>query len=660
MLTTWRWCCHRYIIAYLAALKAGGAYMPLELAYPPDLLARVCENARPHVVVTKPAFASRLPSSQTTLLVASTHDEAAAAAEAAKASEATPTTPRGGGAALKSPPSAVDVLSAAPGQEPVAGLGGWLTGLRQRAQDGSLPHIPTDAASRPTPSSLAYVVMSSGTTGVPKGIMCPHRGAVHSYHWRHVKYPFIPEDRVGVAVFFVWECIRPLLRGIPTYVIPDDVIYDPEKLAQFCRRHRITRMLVTPSLLQLLVDSFPAEELVEHLATMRIMWLCGEVVTVELAKRFTAAVPHCQLLNLYSISECHDVSVADLGNIDTTRYPKYAPCGRVMENVHIHVLDAQRRPVPVGSDGEVYVGGPCIARGYLNNPQQTARRFVRSPFISRRDSVGSDPAHAAPPAPHAAAGVGAGAGAAGTAGVVATTSKAADGAAAKHVPPFVEWRLYRTGDRGRFAPDGTLEVLGRCDFMVKIRGYVGNCGAYVAVGCAAVAVVCGCGCGCGCVAVWLCGSVAVAMWLWLWHCAWCMRLYHVEATAHQPLASTATPSSWVPWKLPSTSTPPSPPPPSSPWARRAKTSASSPALCRRRGPQQARKPAPPLRRTNCTSSCGRCCRTTPSRPPSSRSSRCPSTQPAASSTARASSLSSTSGLACRIARRVIPRLALVR
>ena len=481
--------------------------MPLELAYPPDLLARVCENARPHVVVTKPAFASRLPSSQTTLLVASTHDEAAAAAEAAKASEATPTTPRGGGAALKSPPSAVDVLSAAPGQEPVAGLGGWLTGLRQRAQDGSLPHIPTDAASRPTPSSLAYVVMSSGTTGVPKGIMCPHRGAVHSYHWRHVKYPFIPEDRVGVAVFFVWECIRPLLRGIPTYVIPDDVIYDPEKLAQFCRRHRITRMLVTPSLLQLLVDSFPAEELVEHLATMRIMWLCGEVVTVELAKRFTAAVPHCQLLNLYSISECHDVSVADLGNIDTTRYPKYAPCGRVMENVHIHVLDAQRRPVPVGSDGEVYVGGPCIARGYLNNPQQTARRFVRSPFISRRDSVGSDPAHAAPPAPHAAAGVGAGAGAAGTAGVVATTSKAADGAAAKHVPPFVEWRLYRTGDRGRFAPDGTLEVLGRCDFMVKIRGYVGNCGAYVAVGCAAVAVVCGCGCGCGGVAVllWLCG-----------------------------------------------------------------------------------------------------------------------------------------------------------
>ena len=77
----------------------------------------------------------------------------------------------------------------------------------------------------PLPSPLcsgllefSYVVMSSGTTGVPKGIMCPHRGAVHSYHWRHEHYPLRPDDRAGCAVFFVWEVFRPLMRGLPTYV----------------------------------------------------------------------------------------------------------------------------------------------------------------------------------------------------------------------------------------------------------------------------------------------------------------------------------------------------------------------------------------------------------------------------------------------------------
>ena len=79
--------------------------------------------------------------------------------------------------------------------------------------------------------------------------MCPHRGAVFSYSWRHRNYPFEDNDRVACNVFFVWEMLRPLLKGITLYIIPDDVIYDPRKLLKFLQDNKITSILLTPSLL---------------------------------------------------------------------------------------------------------------------------------------------------------------------------------------------------------------------------------------------------------------------------------------------------------------------------------------------------------------------------------------------------------------------------
>ncbi|CAM9651881.1 unnamed protein product, partial [Ectocarpus sp. 4 AP-2014] len=152
------------------------------------------------------------------------------------------------------------------------------------------PPVPQDAA-LPSPDDLAYVVMSSGTTGAPKGICCPHRGAVHSYYHRLVNFPYSEGDREACHIFFVWELLRPLLGGmesaggvaVPLYVIPDDHIYDPpSRLLKYLGENKITRMLFTPSLLQLVLDQCEPQDLKECMKTMRIVWLCGEVVTIEL------------------------------------------------------------------------------------------------------------------------------------------------------------------------------------------------------------------------------------------------------------------------------------------------------------------------------------------------------------------------------------------
>ncbi|KAI9906387.1 hypothetical protein PsorP6_003375 [Peronosclerospora sorghi] len=353
--------CIEFVIAYIAALKAGGAYMPLEVVYPPDLLERVMEESKPIIVLTKGKFRKRLPAWQQVLELDS----------------------------------------------------GWLDALAEK----TIPVMPADRP-RTHPDDLACVVMSSGTTGVPKGICCPHRGAVHSYHWRLTYFPFKEDDKVACHVFFIWELLRPILGNRPMYVIPDTTIYDPIMLVDYLNTHDITRTVFTPSLLLLILDTCPKYVLLQKLSKLRLVWLCGEVVTLELRDRFVRLFPKCELQNLYSVSECHDVSAVDIAGMtdfDNTLSTKYASCGKVMPNVKAYVLDDDYKPLSVGVPGELYIGGPCLAIGYLNRPEQTAARFL------------------------------------------------------KHVVPGET--VYRTGDRARFLPNGHLELIGRCDFMVKIRGY---------------------------------------------------------------------------------------------------------------------------------------------------------------------------------------------
>ena len=349
-----------FVIAYLAALKAGGAYMPIEVAYPDALLARVLETAQPTVVLTKARFYHRLPAKwQAGALIL---DE------------------------------------------------GWQASLQGQVFE------PLDRRPQPGLDDLAYCVMSSGTTGAPKGMLCPHRGAVNAYDWRYAYYPYQEDEREACNVFFVWEMLRPLLQGKPVFVIPDEVIYDPPRLVEFLHRHRITRVLFTPSLLEQILNT-PLPTLQDQLRYLRVVYLNGEVVSTGLCHRFRELFPRVTLLNDYSISECHDVCTYDLAEYDAKLSPKYAPLGPPMSNVRVYLLDDDLQPVPMGFRGEIYVGGDSLARGYLNEPERTAERFIRDPLRT-------------------------------------------DGA-----------RLFRTGDVGRILPNGHLEIQGRVAFMIKLRGY---------------------------------------------------------------------------------------------------------------------------------------------------------------------------------------------
>ncbi len=352
-----------YVVACLAAMKAGGAYLILELAYPPSLLADDIADANPRIVLTREQYKDRLPEGTETFCL----DE------------------------------------------------GWEAKLEDLPAVDNGPEVSQD--------DLAFVSYSAGTTGKPKGISNPHRASVRSYLWRFGISDYAPGDRVGCNVFFIWEMLRPLLRGATTVVIPDDVIYDPRALVRFLEEYEVTETLITPSLLETVLNS-GGLDLGERLSKLKTLWLNGEVVTRTLARRTMELLPRTRLLNVYSCSETHEVAAGDLGELVENPESTYCAVGVPMDPDRTYLLDEAGERVPEGEAGELFVGGDCLAREYVNLPEKTEDSFPEDPFSPE------------------------------------------DGA-----------RMYRTGDRARILSDGSLEITGRVDFMVKIRGYSVELGA---------------------------------------------------------------------------------------------------------------------------------------------------------------------------------------
>ena len=268
------------------------------------------------------------------------------------------------------------------------------------------------------PEGLAYVIYTSGSTGRPKGVMGTHAATLNRFGWMWRSHPFEVGETccLKTAIAFVdsiWETFGPLLAGVPSVILDDAQVRDPAALSGALARHRVTRLLVVPSLLREMLDWRRDGE--RMLPDLRRLYSSGERLPADLSARLTAAAPHVELINLYGSSEV----AGDVTATGALFLPagQEAPIGAPIDNCRTYVLDRRMRPVPTGVVGELFVGGANLARGYLNRPGMTAERFVPDPLS-------------------------------GVAGA----------------------RLFATGDLVRQAADGTLHFVGRRDQQVKIRG----------------------------------------------------------------------------------------------------------------------------------------------------------------------------------------------
>lgn len=271
--------------------------------------------------------------------------------------------------------------------------------------------------------NLAYVLYTSGSTGTPKGVLGTHRGTVNRCFWN--PYPFTESDICcqKTSLNFVdsiWEIFAPLLHGLPTVIIPDRAVKDINQFLQTLSKQKVTRLVLVPSLLRAILDSFP--DLDKRLPQLKY-WICsGETLPVELCQQFREQMPQRVLINLYGSSEV----AADVTWYDATNCVEKVPIGRPIANTQIYLLDRNLQPVPIGIPGEIYVGGDGLAQGYLNRPELTSEKFISNPFGQEKlDFLGNSDRKV----------------------------------------------LFKTGDIGCYLPDGNIEFLGRSDRQVKIRGF---------------------------------------------------------------------------------------------------------------------------------------------------------------------------------------------
>ncbi|WAS87883.1 non-ribosomal peptide synthetase [Corallococcus sp. NCRR] len=265
------------------------------------------------------------------------------------------------------------------------------------------------------PDSLAYVLYTSGSTGRPKGVCIPHRGVARLVLDEGFM-GFRREDRVLQAASYAFDASTlevwgALLNGAALCLVSRETLLSPPLLAEKLRRDAISAAVLSTSLFHQLAAAIP-----DAFGGLRVLMVGGDVLDPKWVARVMAHGKPQRLLNSYGPTEC--TTSATAYELLTPPEPGVSiPIGRPLARLQLHVLDDAGKPLPGGEVGELYLGGEGLARGYLDRPVLTGERFLPDPFSG--------------------------------------------------VPGA---RMYRTGDRARWLPDGNLEFLGRVDHQVKIRG----------------------------------------------------------------------------------------------------------------------------------------------------------------------------------------------
>lgn len=281
--------------------------------------------------------------------------------------------------------------------------------------------LPVDPGSHISPpplvhaNHLAYIMYTSGSTGIPKGVMLEHRAVVNRLFWMQKHYHLKPEDKVLQKTTYtfdvsVWEFFWPLLTGAQLVITKPEGHKDPHYLIETIKTQAITTIHFVPAMLAVFLEMPEA-----HTCTsLRYFFCSGEALPASVKNKFFKHF-NAKLYNLYGPTE----AAIDVTYYQCRKYKKMTsiPIGRPIYNTQIYILDKSLQPLPIGISGELYIGGIGLARGYINRPELTAEKFIKNPFSCSDD------------------------------------------------------RLYKSGDLARWLSVGQLEFLGRLDDQVKLHGF---------------------------------------------------------------------------------------------------------------------------------------------------------------------------------------------
>lgn len=278
-------------------------------------------------------------------------------------------------------------------------------------------HSDEDLGIKVAAHQPAYIYFTSGSTGEPKGAMCEHAGFLN-HLLAKVDDLGVAEGQVVAQIapqcfdISLWQLVAALVMGGSTLIVEQDVILDAQKFVDKIVGGKVSVMQVVPSYLEVLLSYLEQNDVA--LPDLHCVSVTGEALSKELAQRWFAANPEIKLANAYGLTETSDDTNHEV--MDRAPDGTQVPLGRCISNVHVYVVDEHLSPVPLGASGEIVFSGVCVGRGYVNDPERTRTAFTEDPLRAGE-------------------------------------------------------RLYRSGDYGRWRPDGKLEFLGRQDAQVKIRGF---------------------------------------------------------------------------------------------------------------------------------------------------------------------------------------------
>lgn len=343
------------IVCLLGILKAGGAYLPLDPNYPPNRLGYMIKDSRIKHIVVYQKDGHPFNSYNVNLLETTFEDK----------------------------------------------------------------HYSKENLSLPNPlPHTAYVLYTSGSTGNPKGVIGTHAGIMNRFIWMWEKYPFTEEEICCQKTTLnfgdsLWEIFGPLLQGIHLVLLPEAITKDPKELVKEIQKHRITRIVLVPSLLQNILD-YSNQNL--NLTALKIISISGETPTRKLLEQFFTQNQAIKLLNLYGSTEISaDVSSIEL--LPNHLQNNYIPIGQPISNMQIFILDENGQEAVINQQGEICVAGVGLAEGYLHKQELTDKVFCHC-------QIG-----------------------------------------------YNQIRIYKTGDMGFRSVDDTLFYAGRKDNQIKLRGY---------------------------------------------------------------------------------------------------------------------------------------------------------------------------------------------